>query len=69
MYYLLDLERLILSGGIAHYWKANRNGYACDIREAGLFDEPVAKRLVQEDFDKRTIMIDEKTIKDILNRG
>jgi hypothetical protein len=60
-YYLIDLERTIGSGR-THYWKANRHGYTMDLNEAGLFDEPVAKRICDEDFDKRTIMVSEKVV-------
>lgn len=64
-YYLIDLERTIGSG-LVHYWKANRHGYTRDIQEAGLFDEPVAARLVEGDFDKRTVMVSEETVKGII---
>lgn len=65
MYYLMDLERTI-GRGIPHYWVANRHGYTTEIKDAGLFDGPVAKRLVENDFDKRTIMIEQKVVETIL---
>lgn len=64
-YVLIDLERTI-SSRMVHYWKANRHGYTPLIEEAGLFDEPVAKRICDEDFDKRTVMVSEDTVKGIL---
>lgn len=69
LYYLLDVERTVThTNGIAHYWKANRHGYVTDIRdrEIGLFDESVAKRICDEDFDKRTVMIPERVVERIL---
>lgn len=65
MYVLIDLERTIGSG-VVHYWKANRHGYTRTILEAGWFDEPVAKRLVDEDFDKRTVMVSEDVVNKII---
>jgi hypothetical protein len=64
-FYLIDLERTIGSG-MVHYWKANRHGYTRNIAEAGKFDEPVAKRIVDEDFDKRTVMVSESVVEKIL---
>lgn len=65
MYVLLDLERTIGSSQ-AHYWKANRHGYTTDIKEAGLFDEQVALRLAEEDFDKRTVPVPSSVVEKIL---
>ncbi|MEH7114528.1 hypothetical protein V7124_19505 [Neobacillus niacini] len=65
MYYLIDWERTIGSG-MVHYWKANRHGYTRNIAEAGRFDEPVAQRICDEDFDNRTVMVSEKVVEKIL---
>jgi hypothetical protein len=67
MYYLLDLERTIASGK-TWYWKRNRHGYTQLLSQAGLFDEDEARNLVTSDYNKRTIMIAEKTVEDILNQ-
>ncbi len=67
LFLLMDLERTVGSG-VAHYWKANRHGYTQDPTEAGLFDEPVAARLVEEDFDKRTVMISAAVVDKILRK-
>lgn len=65
MFYLIDLERTIGSG-IVHYWKGDRRGYTRDIKEAGLYSEYRANEFVKEDFDKRTIKVDENVAKKIL---
>jgi hypothetical protein len=67
MYYLLDLERSIVSGK-TWYWKRNRHGYTQLLSQAGLFDEDEARNLVTSDVNKRTIMIAEETVEDILNQ-
>jgi hypothetical protein len=65
MYYLMDLERTV-GGNRASYWKRNKHGYTNDITEAGLFPEEEAKHIVESDFNKRTVMIPENVVKDIL---
>lgn len=65
MFYLMDLERTIGSNQV-HYWKANRYGYTTDIKEAGLFDESVALRLAEEDFDKRTVPVPKSVVEKIM---
>lgn len=66
MYFLIDLERSIGSG-IMTYWKSNSRGYTRDINEGGLYVEEVAKKLVESDFDKRTVMVHEDVVKKIVN--
>lgn len=65
MYYLMDLERTILTK-ITHYWKRNRHGYTPYIEEAGLFPEDEVIKIFKSDFDKRTVMIPEETVEGIL---
>jgi len=64
-YYLIDLERSMRTGSI-HYWKPNKFGYTTDLREAGLYDEKEAKDIVDDDIDKRTVLVSELTVKNIL---
>jgi hypothetical protein len=54
--------------GKTWYWKRNRHGYTQLLSQAGLFDEEEARNLVTSDYNKRTIMIAEKTVEDILNQ-
>lgn len=63
--YLLDLERTI-GTGFAWYWKANNRGYTTELQEAGLYRETMAKKIVDTDFDKRTVMISEEVVKNIM---
>lgn len=62
---LIDLERSIPSG-IIFYWNQNRHGYTSNVQEAGRFSDEVAAEIVQDDFDRRTISIDENVVKKIL---
>ena len=62
MYYLIDLERSILSGNV-FYLKQNKHGYTRDVFEAGMFPEEMADEIVKEDFDKRTVMVTEETVR------
>lgn len=62
---LIDLERSIPSG-IIFYWNQNKHGYTPNVREAGRFSDEAAATMVQEDFDKKTISIDENVVKRIL---
>ncbi|MGG0552587.1 hypothetical protein ABEY55_08360 [Priestia aryabhattai] len=64
MVYLMDLERSIASGKI-HYWKANKQGYMTNIQQAGLYSPEIAEQIVNSDYDKRTVMIDEAVVKKI----
>ena len=64
-YYLIDLERSMRTGSI-YYWKPNKFGYTTDLREAGLYDEKEAKDIVDDDIDKRTVLVSELTVKNIL---
>lgn len=65
MYYLMDLERTILTS-ITHYWKRNKHGYTPYIEEAGLFPEDEAIEIFKNDRDFRTVMIPQDTVKGIL---
>lgn len=65
MYYLLDLERTI-GIGRTFYWKPNLHGYTTILDDAGLFTESQAKKIIDLDFDKRTVMIHEDVVKRIL---
>ena len=65
-FYLLDLETV--GSGVAFYWKLSRHGYTCDLKEAGLFSREFAEKLVNQDFDKRTIMIPKEIVFKILGK-
>jgi hypothetical protein len=65
-YFLMDLERTLLSG-VPSYWKSNKRGYTYNIHEAGLYDEKQAEKIAEEDFDKRTVKINSKTVENILS--
>lgn len=62
---LLDLERTIATG-LTTYWKPNKMGYTRELKEAGLYDDDVAKEIVQSDYDKRTVAINKQVIDNIL---
>ncbi|MCU6603804.1 hypothetical protein OCO53_25525 [Peribacillus frigoritolerans] len=64
---LIDLERSIPSG-IIFYWNQNKHGYTTNVRDAGRFDDEQAAQIVAEDFDSRTVSIDETVVSKILNR-
>lgn len=64
-YYLIDLERSV-SSRLVHYWKANKHGYTPVISEAGLYTLEAATEICESDFDKRTVMVSEDTVKGIL---
>jgi hypothetical protein len=63
-YFLMDLERTLASG-VPCFWKANKHGYTYNLSFAGLFPEEVAKEIVENDLDKRTVMIHYRTVEDI----
>lgn len=65
-YYLLDLERTLLSG-VSCFWKGNKHGYTYSIENAGLFSKDFAEKIVKQDLDKRTIMIHVEVVHKILN--
>lgn len=65
MYYLIDLERTIGSGHV-HYWKANKMGYTMILGEAGEYSKVRALEIVSDDYDNRTIMVEDKVITKIL---
>lgn len=64
-YYLLDLERTIKSG-VAHYWRANKQGYTSNLSEAGLYSKEIAFKIEKEDIDKRTVVISKSIVDNIL---
>jgi hypothetical protein len=55
-YFLLDLERTIISG-VPAYWKGNKHGYTYDIQHAGIFDEINANMIVKSDQDQSTVKV------------
>lgn len=65
---LLDLERTIISG-LTHYWKPNRNGYTTLLNQAGRYSKEEGEKIAEEDVDKRTIVIPQSVIDNILNRN
>ncbi|MCM3773996.1 hypothetical protein SAMN04487777_11728 [Priestia aryabhattai B8W22] len=64
MVYLMDLERSIYSGMVT-YWKANKSGYTTNLQRAGLYPPEEAKEIAENDFDKRTVIVDEEVVKRI----
>jgi hypothetical protein len=64
MFILLDLERTLLSGAPC-YWKGNKYGYTYDVEYAGVFTEELAKEIVKNDLDNKTVMIPIKLIRDL----
>jgi hypothetical protein len=64
-YFLMDLERT-LGSGVPAFWKANKRGYTYNIHEAGLYSEKEAEKIVEADFNERTIKISRKAIEDFL---
>jgi hypothetical protein len=62
MYYLLDLERTILTG-CPYYWKPNKRGYTHRITEAGEYTAEEASYIVRSDHDKRTVILDAGAVK------
>lgn len=66
-FYLLDLERAI-GIGRTFYWKPFKYGYTTLLDEAALFSREEAEQIVNADFDKRTIMVSQKTVERILKQ-
>lgn len=62
---LLDLERTIKTG-MATYWKPGKMGYTRELEKAGRYEDEIAEQIVKEDFDRRTVAIDEETVFKIL---
>lgn len=62
---LVDLERSIKSGYVT-YWKPFKRGYTTNLKEAGRYQEDEANRIAAEDFDHRTIAINQSVIDNIL---
>jgi hypothetical protein len=65
-YFLLDLERTLLSG-VPYFWKSNKRGYTYKIQEAGVYEELEALMIAEWDIDKRTVLVNCKTAKEILS--
>jgi hypothetical protein len=65
-YYLLDLERTFVSG-VPYFWNGNKHGYTYNIEQAGIFSKDFAEKVVRQDLDKRTIMIDVEVVQKILD--
>lgn len=66
-FYLIDLERSIVSNSM-FYWRPAKRGYTTDLKEAGIYPEAVATDIVKSDRDKRTVMVDANTVNDILGK-
>jgi hypothetical protein len=62
---LVDLERSISSGYVT-YWKPFKRGYTTNLEEAGRYLEEEAKEIEANDFDKRTVAINQSVIDNIL---
>lgn len=67
LFYLLDLERTI-AHSMPYYWKGNRHGYTSSLEHAGLFSKDFAEKLVKQDIDKTTVMIDQEKVFKILGK-
>lgn len=66
-FYLLDLERTI-GMGKPYFWKRSRHGYTDSLRKAGLFSRKEAEKIAQLDFDRKTIIIDQKIVEKIFGK-
>lgn len=66
-YYLLDLERTLISG-VPCFWKGNRHGYTYNLQQAGIFPKEIAESIAASDRDKRTVLISLQTVFDILGK-
>ena len=64
-YFLLDLERTLLSG-VPAYWKGNKHGYTYDIKDAGKFQEQAATLIVESDRDTATVKVPMKLVLKVL---
>jgi hypothetical protein len=62
VYFLIDLERSIISGNV-FYWSQNKEDFTRGISEAGKFTIMEAVESVNSDFDNRIIMVSEDTVK------
>lgn len=62
---LIDLERSIKLGHV-HYWKPRKMGYTTRLDEAGWYNEDIAKQIVNEDYDHRTVAVPKHVIDNIL---
>jgi hypothetical protein len=60
----MDLERTLLMG-VPCFWKGSRYGYTYDISHAGAFSEDIAKEIVKNDFDQKTVLVPVKLIVDL----
>ena len=67
MYYLMDLERTILSG-CPCFWKAGKRGYTYSITGAGEYSEIEAVNIVKDDFDNLTLKIKVIAIDNLIKR-
>lgn len=63
-YYLIDLERSIGSG-VVHYWKAHKSGYTTDLNEAGVYSDLTAGEIVDGDFDRLTVKVEQKKAEEL----
>jgi hypothetical protein len=66
-FYLLDLERSILTGAM-YFWKGDKRGYTTEILKAGIYPEEIAKEIVMRDLDKRTVMFSAEVVVKLLER-
>lgn len=62
-YFLMDLERT-LSSNVPYFWLGNKHGYTYRITEAGLFPKHLAKEIVKNDLDNKTVMISVKLVEE-----
>ena len=62
---LVDLERSIRYGYI-YYWKPFKRGYTTNLDEAGRYSKKEAEKIAAEDFDQRTVAVNQSVIDNIL---
>jgi hypothetical protein len=62
-YFLMDLERTLVSN-VPCFWLGNKHGYTYRITEAGLFPKHLAKEIVKNDLDNKTVMISSRLVEE-----
>lgn len=62
---LVDLERSIRYGYV-YYWKPFKKGYTTNLDEAGRYSKAKAEKIAAEDFDQRTVAVNQSVIDNIV---
>lgn len=64
-FFLLDLERTV-GFNVPYFWKGNKYGYTTHLEQAGIFPEDVARGIVANDKDNKTVMVNTRIVFKIL---